>query len=134
MSYGSNPYRKDNPRWAISNAAETTKVPDLAVLLLAAEFRSAEHGGTGRLGGIVARVRDASRSAAGIAVSWLIGLPHRAGRRLYAVNDMDARTFGWQVTELRGGLARSYRDLRFVALRDDDSLRRDELRDGLGEP
>ncbi len=27
MFYGSNPYRKDNPTWVISNAAETLHVP-----------------------------------------------------------------------------------------------------------
>jgi len=32
--YGSNPYRKDNPRWVISNATATPKVPDSALRLL----------------------------------------------------------------------------------------------------
>ena len=34
MFYGSNLYRKDNPRWAVSNAAETLRVP-LAVICAA---------------------------------------------------------------------------------------------------
>lgn len=96
MYYGSNLYRKDNPRRGIGNAMETIGV-------------------------------DRVRTACGIGLSWLIGLPRRAGARLHAENDAEARWWGWQVTELRGGLARQYRDARFAALRHDPSLRRDEL-------
>jgi hypothetical protein len=42
-----------------------------------------------------------------------MGLPRRAGSRLFAMNDAEARWRGWQVTELAGGLARRYRDPRF---------------------
>jgi hypothetical protein len=89
MSYGSNQYRKDNPRWANGNAMETPRVPGVAL-------------------------RPGPASA--IAVAWLIGLPHRAGRRIYAANDAEARWWHWQVTERRGGLRRQYRDRRFDLL------------------
>lgn len=53
------------------------------------------------------------RLAAGLAAAWLAGLVRRAGRRLFAMNDLEARWRGWQVTELAGGLGRQYRDARF---------------------
>jgi hypothetical protein len=52
-------------------------------------------------------------------VSWFAGLPRRAGSRLFAKNDEEARWRGWQVTELAGGLARRYRDPRFDELGED---------------
>lgn len=116
MSYGSNPYRKDNPRWVIGNATGTTKVP---------EFGAPLGPGPGRIGAAGERLR----LACGIAGAWLMGLPRRAGRRMHAMNDTEARQWAWQVTERRGGLVRQYRDARFEALRHDPALRRDELRD-----
>jgi hypothetical protein len=98
--YGSNLSRKDNPRWGISNATETPKVPE-------ATFRG----------------------ACGICFSWLIGLPRRAGARLHATDDAEARWWRWEVTERYGGLVRWYRDTRFAALPHNAELRRDELRD-----
>jgi hypothetical protein len=56
--------------------------------------------------------------------SWLSGLPHRIGTRLYRPNDTEAGWWRWQVTELRCGFARSYRDLRFDVLRDPYELTR----------
>lgn len=50
-----------------------------------------------------------------LAAAWLAGLVRRAGRRLFAMNDLEARWRGWQVTELAGGLGRQYRDARFAA-------------------
>jgi hypothetical protein len=98
MLYGSNLFRKDNPRWGISNAAETAKVPYAAADLLAVT------------------ASDWVRGLSGICVSWLIGLPRRVGARWYAVNDAEARWSGWQVIERYGGLGRQYRDARFEAL------------------
>jgi len=103
--YGSNLYRKDNPRWSVSNATATRGVLCLSrprLFLVAA-------------------------SAFGICVSWLVGLPRRAGARIHAKNDAEALWWGWQVTERCGGLTRQYRDARFEALRHDPSLRRDGL-------
>jgi hypothetical protein len=94
---GTNMLRKDNPRWPISNALETKTVPD-AVLM-----------------------------GCGIVVAWLIGLPRRAGRHLFVMNDQEARWHHWQVTETHGGLGRQYRALRFDAFTADSALRRDEI-------
>jgi hypothetical protein len=82
VSYGSNPYRKDNPGRAISNAAETLQVP----------------------------VTD-------ICAAWLIGLPRRAGARLHAMTDEEARQWRWRVSERLGGLVHQYQDERFAASR-----------------
>ena len=98
--YGSNLYRKDNPRWAISNVTEPPRAS-----------------------------ADLVRFACEICIAWLSGLPRRAGAKLHATNDAESRWWHWVVTERRGGLARQYRDARFEALRRDPALRRDELID-----
>jgi hypothetical protein len=51
------------------------------------------------------------------AWAWLASLPHRVSARLYVRNDMEASWWRWQIIELRGGFARSYRDVRFDVLR-----------------
>lgn len=94
MINSTNVLGKHNPRWPISNAPETLRVPDL------------------RVAG-AANAGDAIRLAIGIAAAWLAGFPRRVGRRLFYMNDLEARWRGWQVTELRGGLGRQYRDYRF---------------------
>ena len=58
-----------------------------------------------------------SRNACGNCMARLVGLPRRAGRRLHAGNDAEARWQHWQVTEYRGGLVRQYRDARFEIMR-----------------
>jgi hypothetical protein len=55
-------------------------------------------------------------SAVGLVIAWLAGLRRRAGRRLYAMNDLEASWRGWQVIETSGGLGRQYRDARFDSL------------------
>jgi hypothetical protein len=120
--YGSNPYRKDNPRWVISNATGVTKVPESGLPLLRPTH------------GSIAAVGERVRLACGIIGAWLIGLPRRAGRRMHAMNDTEARQWGWQVIERRGGLVHQYRDARFEALRHDPTLRRDELREDAFRP
>jgi hypothetical protein len=40
----------------------------------------------------------------------------KLGRRLFAASDAQARANGWQVTPIRGGLGRRYRDPRFDSL------------------
>ena len=117
MFYGSNLSGKDNPRWVISNATETTKVPDTALRLLSPVSR--DHPVTGLGGSVVARVGRSVGDAWGIGVSWLIGLPRRAGTRLNAIGDAEARWWRWEVTERLGGLVHQYRDARYEVLRPD---------------
>jgi hypothetical protein len=102
--YGSNPYKNDNPRWVISNAAETIRVP-----------------------GAAASITGMVRSACEICAAWLIGLPRRAGSWLHAATDEEARWWHWQFTERYGGLIHQYRDERFAILQHDPSIRRDDL-------
>jgi hypothetical protein len=85
---------KHNPRWPISNVPETLRVPDL------------------RVSG-AANVRYAIRRAVAIVAAGLTGLPRRVGRRLFYMNDLEARWRNWEVIETSGGLGRQYRDRRF---------------------
>jgi len=104
---------KDNPRWAIGNVPETIKVPGLDVPWPRGPAQAQRRTAMPKIGMAIAG--DAIRWAAGIVASWLAGLPRRAGRRLFAMNDREAGWRGWQVIELSGGLGRQYRDLRFIS-------------------
>ncbi len=112
MLNGTNMLGKDNPRWGISNAVVTTRAPD--------SHLRPSFGALATMGGWVAYGSVATVGTVGTrygrVVAWLIGLPRRAGRRLFAINDAEAGWHHWQVTELRGGLARGYRDPRFDLL------------------
>jgi hypothetical protein len=135
--YGSDLYRKDNPRSDISNPKETpdTFRPSSGRLLVAPcvwDYSCLTR--APRAGGLAAGVGDRVLSACGICVAWLIGLPRRAGTTLYAKNDTEAGWWGWQVTERYGGLGRQYRDARFAVLRGNPSLGRDEIRQDLPGP
>jgi hypothetical protein len=125
--YGSNLYRKDNPRWVIGNATETREAPAAGPRLLAVAACAWDHSGVTMAGGLAISVSDLIRSACAICAAWLISLPRRAGARLYAMNDAEARWWHWHVIERYGGLARQYCDARFAALAHDPTLRRDEL-------
>jgi len=128
--YGSNPYRKDNPRWDIGNATDASQVPDAAFLLLQLPAIDCQwNQPPAGVGGRTADAADRMRGACGIGVAWLLGLPRRAGLRLHATDDAEARWWAWEVTERCGGLDRRYRDTRFAALPDNPGLRRDELCD-----
>ena len=120
MVNGTNVFGKDNPRWPIGNATETIKVPDVG-LPTPRGPASVPPGPvkprTWLSDRPVAAIGEAFRTTAGIVAAWLIGLPRRAGNRLFAMNDAEAGWRGWQVTELAGGLARQYRDARFDTLR-----------------
>lgn len=96
------PPANDNPRWPDGNAAET-----ITSLATGPAFRSP-----------AAAAGHAIRAACASLSGWLASLPRRAGARLFARNDAEARWRGWLVTELRCGLARSYRDPRFDAFRE----------------
>jgi hypothetical protein len=132
--YGSNLYRKDNPRWVISNATETPDVPDAALRFLSPATSPWGHPVTGLGGGLVARITPLVGGACGIGVAWLIGLPRRAGVRLHTATDAEARSWHWQVTERWGGLVHQYRDARFDVLRYNPAIRRDELSVDLASP
>lgn len=119
MFYGSNPYRKDKPRWPISNAMETQEVPAAGPGLLATAACLWDHssaipvtGGSG----LAARVGNRVLFACGACVAWVAGLPRRAGARFYAMTDAEARWWYWHVTERWGGLVHQYRDSRFEVL------------------
>ena len=131
MFYGSNLYRKDNPRWAISNATETPEVPGAGPGLLAAAAFIWDNSCATQVTrgtGLAARVGNRVRFACGICVAWLVGLPRRAGARLYAMTDAEARWWYWNVTERCGGLVHQYRDSRFELLTDDATVRREDPR------
>jgi hypothetical protein len=96
MINGINLPAKHNPRWPDGNASETIKFLTGAAPGLPAPRRK-----TVRFPEIAGR---------------LSGTLRRIGAKLFAANDAEARWRGWQITELRAGLARSYRDERFDAL------------------
>ena len=79
MFYGSNLYRKDNPRWVISNATETPKVPDAAFRLLPAVSDPWDRLVAGLGGGVVAACHPAGCDACGI-VRRLAHRPAAPGR------------------------------------------------------
>ena len=108
---------KDNIRWPKGNTLETTAVPDLC--LAATTWGRFDRPAS--VGGMFCGVST-------LAAAWLIGLPRRAGRRLFATNDAEAGWQRWQVTETLVGLGRQYRDARWDALRTDPTLRRDDRR------
>jgi len=105
---------KGNPRWPTGSATENTKAPGAGS---AHAPRGSTVPGTGVSDRRVTAVPDVLRIASAVGIAWLIGLPRRAGGRLFAMNDAEARWRGWQVIELTGGLARQYRDARFDAIR-----------------
>jgi hypothetical protein len=107
---------KDNTRQPKGNTPETVTVPGLYL--------------TATAWGTIDRPRsfaDAACAACTLTAAWLIGLPRRAGRRLFAMNDAEAGWRGWQVTETLGGPGRRYRDTRFDVLKTDPTVRSDQL-------
>ncbi|MGH3291922.1 MAG: hypothetical protein ACRDP7_08965 [Trebonia sp.] len=109
-------------------------VPEAAFRLLAPVSGPWGQPVTGVGGGLVARVTRAVGDACGLSVAWLIGLPRRAGVRLHAANDAEARWWHWQVAERCGGLIRQYRDGRFEVLPHNPALRRDGPGAELADP
>jgi len=104
---------KDNVKWPKGNTAETIDVTGLCLATTA-------WGRCDRPTSVADVVNDAST----LAAAWLIGLPRRAGRRLFTMNDAEASWRGWHVTENCGGLGRRYRDARFSVLPADPTLGR----------
>jgi hypothetical protein len=124
--YGSNQYRKDKPRWLISNSTETPQAARTTFRLATPDAAAGWDpvvAGLGGAGGLAGRVRG----GCGLLTAWLIGLPRRAGARLHSMNDAEARWWRWHVTERCCGLVRQYRDARFEELRRDPAIRREGL-------
>lgn len=96
MINGTNLLGKDNPRWLSGNRVETIKL----VAAVPAQ--------------LTAPPREQSRLR---LQAWITSLPHRIGAWLHRPDDTEAGWWHWQITELRGGFARSYRDVRFDVLR-----------------
>jgi hypothetical protein len=110
---------KYNPGWPNGNVLETIKVQVTGGALgLTGPGRRPRPPTRHYLSGLP--IGAAFRSATASLAGWLASLPHRVGARLFAMNDMEARWRGWEVTKLRHGLARSYRDPRFDLLRAPD--------------
>ena len=127
--YGSNLYRKDKPRWPTSNATETPDVPAAGPGLLAVAVCIWDQSGATQAtggSGLAARVSNQVRFACGMCAAWLTGLPRRAGARLFAVTDAEARWWYWHVTERCGGLVHQYRDSRFELPEYGAAVRREE--------
>jgi hypothetical protein len=107
---------KYNPRWPIGNTLETINLQVTSGALgLTGPGRRPRPPTRHYLPGLP--VGAAFRSATASLAGWLASLPHRVGARLFAMNDTEAGWRGWEVTELRCGLARSYHDPRFDLLR-----------------
>ena len=70
----------------------------------------------GRIGSTVGRIGSTVGLAAAVLLSWLAYIPRRLGDRIFTWNDADAYWCGWQITKVRGGLGRCYRDPRFDTL------------------
>jgi hypothetical protein len=105
---------EDDLRWLVGNAPEAIKVTDAG---LAPVPPGPTAPGTGIPDRPVTAVQGVLRVAAAVGIAWLLGLPRRAGRYLFTMNDAEAHWRGWQAIELTGGLARQYRDARFDAMR-----------------
>jgi hypothetical protein len=108
--YGSNRYRKDNPRSATGYTPETQQTTETTY--------DSRLPCRGHIGARADRVRN----GCGNSIAWLIGRQRRAGILLYAGSDAEARWWHWHVAEYRGGLGRQYRDARFAAPRQGDRL------------
>jgi hypothetical protein len=66
-----------------------------------------------RIGG---RIADIVGLAAAVLLSWLAYIPRRLGDHIFTWNDTEAYWRGWQITKVRGGLGRRYRDPLFDTL------------------
>ena len=104
-----------NPGWPIGNVLETIKMQVTGGAPGLTESGRRPRPPT-RRHLLCLPVGAAFRTAAASLAGWLSSLSHRAAARLFAMNDAEAGWRGWEVTELHGGLGRSYRDSRFDLL------------------
>jgi hypothetical protein len=111
MINGTNMLGKHNPRWPDGNVTETIRLPAVTRPRLSAPL-------LGRGLRISANPGGRAIRAVRTALSSRLSRPFlKAGTRLFVRNDAEANWQHWWITEFRGGLARSYRDPRFDALR-----------------
>jgi hypothetical protein len=110
---GTNLFGKDNPRWLIGNMPETVKFQAVGS---PGSRGPVMPGRGGRPPDLARTFAAAFRTAAVFRAGRPTGILHRAGKRLFASADEEARWRGWQITELRSGLARHYRDAYFDVL------------------
>ena len=116
MINATNMLGKGNPRWPFGNALETINLQVTGGALgLTGPGRRPRPPTRRRLPCLP--VGLAFRSATASLAGWLASLPHRIGARVFAMNDTEAGWRGWEITEVWGGLGRSYRDPRFDLLR-----------------
>jgi hypothetical protein len=137
MINGTNVFPEDNPSWGSINLHATwpwsiptepagavpagaTAGPRPAAAI-AASLDSAT-AGPGLAAAAAVSLAAASAASLGGATAtsvagWLACIVGRMGARLFRMNDAEARWRGWEIVELRGGMARRYRDRRFATLR-----------------
>jgi hypothetical protein len=108
MFHGTPLTGKGNPTWPFGNTPETL-TPWRNNLLQPAASRP------DRRAGLAARPLALAYAAINEISAWLADIPGRIGARLFLETDEEAYWQGWQVTQLHGGLGRSYRDFRFDA-------------------
>lgn len=122
VAQDANPPRRYSPRCADATATEAA-----ACLLTARSGATVRHHGTAKpdrrrraqCRGLqyLARFSRAAAGRASAALRDSLGsLARRLGTRIFGSSDAEARWRNWQIAELRGSLARGYRDPRFDAL------------------
>ena len=102
---------KNNPPWLLAEPAGPVpppgpNAPDQATATASRAVSGSRRARFDRTLLIVGRV----------LLSWLAAIPRRLGDRLFAMNDAEAFWRDWQITRMRGGLARRYHDPRFGTL------------------
>jgi hypothetical protein len=68
-------------------------------------------------------IEDTPRNAIDALAAWLADVPQWIGTRLFMSGEEEAYWRGWQITRLRGGLGRGYRDARFASPAKDSQAR-----------
>jgi hypothetical protein len=114
VSNATNLARKDKPRGAIGNAAETIKLLASASPRLAGHPRQAD--GRSRLAGRHPGAHCPGTPHSGIRIPRIPDLLRQTGAWLFRRNDAEAGWRHWEITERQGGLSRLYRDTRFDVL------------------
>jgi hypothetical protein len=109
---------EDNPHWTQALGVR----PPPPIRTRVAE-RARGRSPAARLGDIAVRMADRIRNLAvgRVLVNWLASTPRRLCDQLFQMNDAEAYWHGWQITRVRGGIGRRYRDAAFDTLTDDEA-------------